>query len=162
MPAVLPNAWLGVSAESQRWARVRLPLLADTPAVVRFASCEPLLGALDIRPWLGGGLDWVIAGGESGPKARPMHPDWARSLRNQCQAAGVAFFFKQWGAWRPAEAADAAHRRTPVALDGPVDGDHVGAAAMVRVGKTAAGRLLDGRMWDEFPRPFAKACVGGG
>ncbi len=94
MPAVLPNAWLGVSVESQRLARVRLPLLADTPAVVRFASCEPLLGALDIRPWLAGGLDWVIAGVESGPKPRPMHPDWARSLRDQCQAAGVAFFSK--------------------------------------------------------------------
>jgi hypothetical protein len=94
MPAVLPNAWLGVSAESQRWAQVRLPQLAVTPAVVRFASCEPLLGALDIRPWLDGGLDWVIAGGESGPGARPMHPDWARGLRDQCQATGVAFFFK--------------------------------------------------------------------
>jgi hypothetical protein len=68
----------------------------------------------------------------------------------------------QWGAWRPAEAADAAHRRAPVALDGPVDGDHAGAAAMVRVGKTAAGRLLDWRMWDEFPRSRAKAGVGGG
>ncbi|QYN41116.1 phage Gp37/Gp68 family protein (plasmid) [Pseudonocardia sp. DSM 110487] len=162
MSGVLPNAWLGVSAESQRWARVRLPLLADTPAVVRFASCEPLLGALDIRSWLGNGLDWVIAGGESGPKARPMHPDWARSLRDQCQAAGVAFFFKQWGAWRPAEAGDAFQRRQAVAFDGPASVGHIGSAAMVRVGKSAAGRRLDGRMWDEFPRPRARAGVAGG
>jgi protein gp37 len=91
MLAVLPNAWLRVSVESQRWARVRLPLLAETPAVVRFASCEPLLGALDLRPWLDGGLGWVIAGGESGPRARPMHPDWARALHDQCQATDVAF-----------------------------------------------------------------------
>ena len=161
MPAVLPNAWLGVSAESQRWAQVRLPQLAATSAVVRFASCEPLLGALDIRPWLGGGLDWVIAGGESGPGARPMHPDWARELRDQCRAAEVAFFFKQWGAWRPAEAEDALRRRALVAVDEPSGGDAV-AAAMVRVGKGKAGRVLDGRMWDQFPRPRTKAGVAGG
>jgi protein gp37 len=78
----------------QKWAPVRLDKLAATPvAGVRFASCEPLLGELDIRRWLAGGLEWVIAGGESGPRARPMHPDWARSLRDQCQSAGVPYFF---------------------------------------------------------------------
>ena len=91
----LPNLWLGVSVETQKWAPVRLGKLAATSvAGVRFASCEPLLGELDIRRWLDGGLEWVIAGGESGSRARPMHPDWTRSLRDQCQAAGVPFFFK--------------------------------------------------------------------
>lgn len=115
LPVVRGEHWNGYRVDRgslhyfplTRWARVRLPLLAETPAVVRFASCEPLLGALDLRPWLDGGLGWVIAGGESGPRARPMHPDWARALRDQCQATDVAFFFKQGGAWRPAEADDA-------------------------------------------------------
>jgi protein gp37 len=88
-----------------------------------------------------------------------MHPDWARALRDQCQATDVAFFFKQGGAWRPAEADDAGGRRASVASDSPVDdGPRAGAhdAEMVRVGKTA-GRLLDGRMWDEFPRRRVRA-----
>ncbi len=82
------------------------PRLLDTPASVRFLSCEPLLGLLDLQPYLFTGqrpsstlLDWVIAGGESGP--RPMHPAWARSLRDQCQTAGCRFLFKQWGCWSP-------------------------------------------------------------
>jgi protein gp37 len=96
----LPNLWLGVSIESQKWAAVRLDKLAATTAgAVRFASCEPLLGPLDLRPWLGPGLDWVIAGGESGPRARPMHPAWVRSLRDQCGVARVPYFFKQRGQW---------------------------------------------------------------
>ncbi|WP_368861123.1 DUF5131 family protein [Streptomyces actuosus] len=82
----------GVPAESQRWAKVRLPLLAETPAAVGFAGCEPLLGALDIRPWPAGGPDRVIVGGESGPRARPMDPRWARSMRDQCVAADVWLF----------------------------------------------------------------------
>ncbi|MFJ6061639.1 DUF5131 family protein [Streptomyces tendae] len=134
----LPNVWLGVSVENQRWADIRIPALLETPAVVRFLSCEPLLGPLDLfgpivpgrgRPkltyWLDGRpgwgpdqtddrgrvfqemtvgprLDWVIVGGESGPKARAMHPEWARTIRDQCQQAGVPFFFKQWGEWGPA------------------------------------------------------------
>ena len=106
MPSVLPNAWLGVSVETQRWARVRLPELARTLAAVRFASCEPLLSELDLKPWLGFGLDWVIAGGESGPGARPMHPRWARMLRDQCVAADVPYFFKQWGAHLPVPVED--------------------------------------------------------
>jgi protein gp37 len=93
----LPNVWLGVSAETQKWARVRLPRLAETPALVRFASCEPLLGPLDLRTWLGTGLDWVIAGGESGAGYRPLDMDWARALRDQCQQTSVPFFFKQVG-----------------------------------------------------------------
>ena len=162
MPAVLSNAWLGVSAESQRWAKVRLPLLAETPAAVRFASCEPLFGALDIRPWLAGGLDWVIVGGESGPGARPMDPRWARSMRDQCVAADVSFFFKQWGAWAPSGAL--AVRNSPErgsVVFGELVDDAGHRIEMRRVGKKAAGRLLDGRVWDEFPRSSNEAGAVG-
>jgi protein gp37 len=122
----LPNVWLGTSVEDQITADTRIPHLLRTPAAVRFLSCEPLLAAVDLKKnlggtqWMGGqrgcgqldpsgkhyhddrcqpGIDWVIAGGESGHHARPMHPDWARSLRDQCNAAQVPFFFKQWGEW---------------------------------------------------------------
>jgi protein gp37 len=153
----LPNLWLGVSVETQKWAPVRLgKLTATSVAAVRFASCEPLLGELDIRPWLGDGLDWVIVGGESGPRARPMHPAWARSLRDQCAAADVRFFFKQWGAFAPESDG---HDRGGIAfIDrrgrgwtrmeklAPAD-----AVRMRRVGKGRSGRVLDGRTWDEFP-----------
>jgi len=113
----LPNVWLGVSIEDQAAADLRIPTLLDTPAAVRFLSCEPLLGPVVLRPeWtavelmsFGGGraelfprVNWVIAGGESGKDARPMHPDWARSLRDQCVFAEVPFHFKQWGEWGPA------------------------------------------------------------
>lgn len=116
----LPNVWLGVSTEDQRRADERVPDLLATPAAVRFVSAEPLLGPIDFRAidldggyeqvlplgagWMdrlepgeleGARLDWIIVGGESGPGARPMHPDWARSIRDQCAAAGVAFFMKQ-------------------------------------------------------------------
>jgi len=91
-----PNVWLGVSVEDQRRARERIPVLLAAPAVVRFVSAEPLLEPLDLGPWIGA-LDWVIVGGESGPQCRPMEPAWPRRLRDQCTAAGVAFFFKQWG-----------------------------------------------------------------
>ena len=101
VPWPLPNVWLGVSTETQQWADIRIPALLDTPAAIRFISAEPLLGEVDIfRSALidrDPGVDWVIAGGESGRSARPMHPEWVRSLRNQCQDAGVPFFFKQAG-----------------------------------------------------------------
>lgn len=106
----LSNVWLGVSAENQKAADERLPILAKVPCRVRFVSCEPLLGPLDITRWINRDairesegswvseqVDWVICGGESGPGARPMDPDWARSLRDQCVAAGVPFFMKQMG-----------------------------------------------------------------
>lgn len=101
----LPNVWLGVSVENQKWANVRVPQLLETPAVIRFLSCEPLLGPLDIDAWLNEGedieddavIDWVIAGGESGPGARPMALAWARSIRDQCVEAQVPFFLKQLG-----------------------------------------------------------------
>lgn len=102
------HIWLGVSVENQAAADERIPLLLRTPAAVRFLSCEPLLGPLNVTRYLLDGahkwehrIHWLIAGGESGPGARPMHPNWARSLRDQCQAAGVPFFFKQWGGWDP-------------------------------------------------------------
>ncbi|MFH5231908.1 DUF5131 family protein [Antrihabitans spumae] len=115
----LPNVWLGVSAENQQWADARIPVLLDTPAAVRFVSAEPLLGPINLCNCYPGGvspstyegpqehcnvhgrapLAWLIVGGESGRGARPMHPDWARSIRDQCESAGVAFLFKQWGEW---------------------------------------------------------------
>jgi protein gp37 len=97
----LPNVWLGTSIENQRWAAIRVPNLLQATAATRFASCEPLLGPLDLHRWLGQGLDWVIVGGESGPGWRPVDPDWVCSLRDQCVNAGVAFFFKQWGGRTP-------------------------------------------------------------
>jgi len=114
------NIWLGTSVENQRWI-ARIDALRSVPARLRFLSCEPLLGplTLDLR-----GIHWVIVGGESGPKARPMKVEWARSIRDQCIRQGVPFFFKQWGAH------DATGRR---------------------VGKRKAGRLLDGRTWEEYP-----------
>jgi protein gp37 len=119
----LPNVWLGTSIETQKWANVRIPKLLETPAVIRFLSCEPLLAPLELplpRAQAHDGvvrIHWVIVGGESGPGARPIDPQWARSLRDQCLDAGVPFFFKQWGG------------RTP----------------------RAGGRELDGRTWDEMP-----------
>ncbi|MFE9576330.1 DUF5131 family protein [Nocardia sp. NPDC006044] len=149
---VLPHVWLGVSVEDQRWADIRIPALRQTAAAVRFLSCEPLIGPIDLDKHLfpavcpggcrcrrpddgdrhecgcGGAcadwrprpaLDWVIAGGESGPSARPMHLDWVRELRDQCSDSDVPFFFKQWGG------------RTP----------------------KIAGRELDGRRWSQMPTP---------
>jgi protein gp37 len=113
----LPNVWLGVSVENQAAADERIPLLLQTPAAVRFISAEPLLGPIDVSLFLrqvrmygvveDQKLDWVICGGESGREARPMNPDWARSLRDQCADAGVAFFCKQMGsAYGPRKGAD--------------------------------------------------------
>jgi len=101
----LPNVWLGVSVENQETATERLPILLDTPAAKHIVSAEPLLGPVDFSPWLSQreSISWLIVGGESGPGARPMHPDWARAIRDDCAAAGMPFFFKQWGVWRPVE-----------------------------------------------------------
>lgn len=92
----LPNVHLGVSAETQQWASIRVPALVDTPAAVRWVSAEPLLGPLDLRPWLPH-LDWVVVGGESGPGARPLDLGWVRRIVADCQAAGTAVFVKQLG-----------------------------------------------------------------
>lgn len=159
-----PNVWLGTTAEDQQRLSERAWHLAQVPAVKRFLSCEPLLAGLDTRhvvnrwgtewdaltgrilhasggPSSVGAIHWIIAGGESGPKARPSHPDWFRSLRDQCQAAGVPFFMKQWGEWvSVSEVAGAGpHHHFP------------GGATVRRVGKKAAGATLDGREWREVP-----------
>lgn len=196
----LPNVWLGVSAEDQARADERIPLLLDTPAAVRFVSAEPLLGPADLSQWLRHGaadlvesdplaagllgqgvasgnawirpaLDWVIVGGESGPNARPMHPVWVRSIRDDCAEADVPFFFKQWGECVPYEVS--AQPPFLIGQNGDCFDSHllpddlcdhdgefhkgwmadVSAALMEppadviwhrRIGKRAAGRLLDG------------------
>ena len=148
----LPNVWLGVSVEDQTTAEERIPLLLQTPSTVRWISAEPLLGPINLykcnaiyadynyeAAWSAGNIDWIVVGGESGPGARPMKFDWARSLRDQCQAADVPFFFKQWGEFGPNWFCDD---------DGKYDG---GPIWMDRMGKKKAGRLLDGREWNEYP-----------
>jgi protein gp37 len=178
------NVWLGATAEDQRRAEINVPALLKakelTGAAIAFLSMEPLLGQVDLRhvgAGLGGCLkrqanyeasgaitrtpriDWVIVGGESGPKARPMHPDWARSLRDQCDAAGVKFLFKQWGEWAStwhARLDPAVAERKPYVHVTPMcrlDGTNMSAPnyQLDRIGKRAAGRLLDGVTHDEFP-----------
>lgn len=194
------NVWIGTTVENQQAADERIPHLLRVPARVRFLSCEPLLGPVDLSPWLLQSqcqrclkmyqdkgdyedcpscgesiavrwprteIGWVIAGGESGPHARPSHPDWFRSLRDQCQQAGVPYFHKQNGEWLVATDdvlvkngkrwdADADHCCW-LDIDGQMKrGSNEGISqqgyAMVRVGKAAAGRLLDGREWNEVPK----------
>lgn len=124
------NIWLGTTVEDQKMADLRIPILLSIPAKVRFLSCEPLQELVRLKDeWLLH-LDWIICGGESGPGARHMNPSWARSLRDDCQRSGTFFFFKQWGDWMPDGATDHAH---------------------TRVGKKAAGAMLDGRQHREFP-----------
>lgn len=168
----LPNLWAGVTIENQDYT-ARLEELLETPAAVRFVSAEPLLGPLDLglRNWEGLGrddcrLDWVIVGGESGRGRgiRPMHPDWARLIRDDCEQAAVPFFFKQWGEWLPADGggkilAKEARRINDAGQDITsvpelwCGDEHVTDAYVYRVGKKQAGRLLDGREWNEFPQP---------
>jgi protein gp37 len=176
----LPNVWLGTSVEDQRTADERIPHLLQCPAAVRFLSCEPLLNSIDLRSigWerriaeggrittdalAAGGISWVIVGGESGPGARPMHPDWACSLRDQCAAAGVPFFFKQIGEWT--WFGKGVERKHWVCEHGHFDelnddriakhrdGDQCmgSTIGIARVGKHAAGRLLDGREHNGMP-----------
>lgn len=157
-PLPLPNVWLGVSVEDQSTANERIPLLLQTPAAVRWISAEPLLGPVDLMysafdgAWpvkAMGKLDWVVVGGESGRHARPMSPDWVRSLRDQCAEAGVAFFMKQWGEFHPAIWSDGGD-----IVVGPTDGyktQMVDGIEMVRCGKKAAGRHLDGVLHDGYP-----------
>jgi protein gp37 len=189
----LPNVWLGISAENQPRADERIPDLLETPAAVRFVSYEPALGPIDFTRvsrnglglrgdalrWpamsgpsrsFGARLDWIICGGESGHGARPMHPDWARSARDQCAAAGVAFFFKQWGEWAPPKpqaggdlGADTRAGRVQIVHPSARDAVEIlhesgntrqaekGSRYMARVGRRAAGRLLDGLEHNAMP-----------
>lgn len=174
------NVWLGTTAENQTEADRRIPHLLSVPAAIRFLSCEPLLGPLDltldnlvctecaacsdghlVEPDTGAnacrrcdstgklsewGIDWVICGGESGHGARPMHPDWAKSLRDQCAAAGVPFLFKQWGDWVSEDQSptDAVMPASGCLYPWPKTG-------VWRLGKKTAGRLLDGREHNDMP-----------
>lgn len=197
----LPNVWLGVSVEDQQRADERIPNLLATPAAIRWLSCEPMLGPIDlgqlqdclpVNAWLTwlDGLDWIVVGGESGPGARPMHNMWAKNLRDQCAATAVPFFFKQWGDWSPVCAmsdidtdhlyykprhVDASRRCKVDQLvmqasgrvfpldewsrctgENPATGDFAhlagtGAMTFMRIGKSAAGRLLDGVQHDGMP-----------
>lgn len=159
----LPNVHLGVSVEDQQWADIRIPALLETPATVRWISAEPLLGPVDLSRFLGmtalgfleflghpvtpdPRLDWVVVGGESGRGARPMRAEWAQSIRDQCAAAGVPLLLKQWGAWvAPDQMPEDTWRRW--------EAHHAGEdqTKPVRVGKRAAGRLLDGEPLDGYP-----------
>lgn len=187
-PWPLPNVWIGVSAERQQEANARVPDLLATPAAVRFVSAEPLLGPVDFtridhdgdalnsltdksgmiphfNPRLRTRLDWVIVGGESGPRARPMSLEWARSIRDQCVSSGVPYFFKQWGEWAPGENCGAAPTRTERTASWWANEWMFGAITarasreahaddepdLYRIGKATAGRLLDGREWNEMP-----------
>ncbi|WP_347558520.1 phage Gp37/Gp68 family protein [Robbsia sp. KACC 23696] len=158
------NVWLGATIVNQAEADRDIPKLLAVPARVRFLSMEPLLGPVDLerpmpgpdlaqggggmicQPWMiQSGIDWVIVGGESGANARPMHPGWARAIRDQCSAAGVPFLFKQNGEWVSVSE-----------IAGP--GEHFyfpDGATVRRVGKKAAGRTLDGTTHDGFPGAVA-------
>ena len=173
----MSNVALGVTVCNQKEADLKIPLLIGAPAAMRFVSVEPMLDFVDLDhirfdhftrgSALHGSatstagicgqmspncsfpkIDWVICGGESGPGARRTHPDWVRSLRDQCASAGTPFFFKQWGEWAP-RALDLVE---PPGLDyGPGEKEPERIAAMVRVGRKAAGALLDGREWKQRP-----------
>lgn len=187
---LLSNIWLGATVVNQAEADRDIPKLLAVPARVRFLSIEPMLGPISLSAIpVGGGhghhefdpvitgnvlqravpsdpsVHWVICGGESGPKARPMHPDWARSLRDQCNAACVPFLFKQWGEWREpleGERFDTTMgraQRVPAFIMSEAGTVHCfqndqtreGGRVVLRVGKKASGRLLDGREHNGFP-----------
>ena len=160
------NVWLGTSVENQAAADERIPALLEIPAAVRFLSCEPLLGPVNLTPWLGrdredelgdyDGVDWCIVGGESGTGARPMAPAWAHDIMLQCVAAGTSFFFKQWGEYAPLF--DITEQKAKDAVCGSfvagemVPNERGSLVPVYRVGKKAAGRLLAGRAWNEMPK----------
>ncbi|MDM8011751.1 MAG: phage Gp37/Gp68 family protein [Parasphingorhabdus sp.] len=173
---ILPNVWLGTSVEDQEAADERITDLLETPAAVRWLSCEPLLGSIDfddiwwqraVRDAIAGvvdydsAIDWVVLGGESGNTARPMHPDWARQIRDQCEAADVPFFFKQWGEYAPHPSGEEVTIRqfhNSIRYVGIETGeckphpDRHTDETMRRMGKKKAGRQLDGRTHDAFPQ----------
>jgi len=145
----LPNVWLGVTAENQKEADRRIPLLLATPAAVRWIAAEPLLEPLDLKigSWLRGApeqpgpkLDWIVAGGEISAEAQPCHPDWARSLRDQCAKSDAAFFWHQWGEHVPASGVDAEPAQEPAKM------------TFTRIGGGASPRLLDGVLHEAFPK----------
>ena len=135
----IPNMVLGASFSTQKEVDDGMGFLLNTPANRRIVSLEPLVGPVIVPREYLFALDGVIVGGETGPGARPMHPDWVRSLRDQCAPSGVPFFFKQWGEWRECVIDDTVKRATTV-----------DEARLSRVGRSRAGRLLDGRTHDEL------------
>lgn len=147
------HVWLGATVENQDYAKKRIPYLLEfkTPAV-RFVSCEPMTGPLDLKPYLDGNprIDWVIAGGESGHGARAMDPAWPEALQEQCAKAKVAFHFKQWGHWAPLGEEELGQYPSRKVIH--FDRKNKGQVAVVGIGKSAAGRLLGGRTWDQFPQ----------
>ena len=192
----LPNLWLGVTVCNQAEADAKIPVLLATPAEKHFVSVEPMLGPVDLTQiktktctWdtladnadnEGPALNWVICGGETGSGARPMHPDWVRSLRDQCKAAEVPFFFKSWGEWGATayrldtglpsfgmfesfihycnKAPTWMHKGDKlicpdghIPTHGAEEGKSYPMCIVRRVGKKRAGRLLDGREWNEVP-----------
>lgn len=147
------NVWLGTTVENQKCADERLPVLLRFAAKRRFLSCEPLLGHVNLNAWTVNRrkglytIDWVIAGGESGANARAMLPGWAKSLRDQCQASGIPFHFKQWGHWAPVPAPKRDTSRVRRFWD-----DVMGAEIFMEPkGKKIAGRRLDGATWNQLP-----------
>ena len=193
----LTNVWMGVSVEDQQTADERIPWLLQTPAPVRFLSIEPMLGPVDLKAikwpgkhrvdvllrgawnlpgWFSGftnhsdmnGIDWVIVGGESGSRARPMHPFWVRKIQEQCEFAEVPFLFKQWGSYKPIRNyyekndndIEAKPELPPFKIVNPFgyiwnithDGKPTPGCWIMRKGdKKASGRLLDGKIYDEYP-----------
>jgi protein gp37 len=168
------NVWMGTSVNDQESADKRIPALMFAPAPVRFVSYEPATGPVDLTRWLGSydrvtyrydetgksyvyacrfvaGIDWVICGGESGAKAVPMHPDWARNVRDHCALHHVPFFFKQWGNWEPITYYK---EHTPIINFTPGKGEYLFPAPrpqnMIRV-REKSRNLLDGRTHLEFP-----------
>jgi protein gp37 len=143
------NVWLGTTAENQRWAERRIEHLVGIDARVLFLSCEPLLSAINLKPWLKGQqINWVIAGGESGSHARPTHPNWVRSLRDQCGSYHVPFHFKQWGHWSPQARGESSTRMIELQDE---------AGKLERLSwrpKRTSGRVLDGKTWDGYPNPY--------
>lgn len=144
------NIFIGATICNQEEADRDIPKLLTTPAAKRFVSIEPMLGAIDLRMVTDyrAQIDWVICGGESGKNARPMHPDWVRSLRDQCADAGVPFLFKQWGEYAPNGYIDP---ETRTIIDG--------SEWMDKMGKKLAGRLLDGVEHNEFPQEAIEAAM---
>ena len=147
----LERIWLGVSAEDQKTADVRVPILLQLPAALRFISYEPALGPVSLenslKPCTAGCVNWVIAGGESGPGARPAHPDWFRSMRDQCAAAAVPFFFKQHGNWT----ATSAYTEDQITAKLSARYMSLNGIVVKNVGKASAGAVLDGREHRECP-----------
>lgn len=139
------NVWAMTSVEDQEQAEKRIPALLHVPAIVRGLSVEPLLGPVDLSPWLDK-IQWVIVGGESGRDSRPLHPEWVRHLREQCIEANVAFFFKQWGNWIKSEPDEGVRVQLKSGVDSRQD------CFMKRISKKEAGRTLDGRYWNEIPQ----------